>query len=320
MVDSSDRGGAAKRRRALRLKRRSIELGPLEAWLSQGRRVFHFENLQFSRHVLRTGLKLAGLLTRGEKNALRPVTRLVRFEFESLPAAFSGFRILHLSDLHIDGHPELADTIGKHVEKLEVDLTLLTGDYRFDVSGPCHNVYAGMRRVLPAIKSRYGIIGILGNHDFEEEVPELEAMGVRMLVNDAFELRLGSASIWLVGLDDPHYYGCSDLVSALNDVPRDAFKILLVHSPEIIPEAEAAGFQLYLCGHTHAGQVCVPVLGPILVHAGCPRAFIRGRWEYGRTQGYTSAGVGCSLLPVRFCCPPEIGVLELHRCDPSKSS
>src|SRR5690242_12680117 len=102
MVELSDPGEVARKKLALRLKRRSREVRPLEAWLSQGPAAFHFGNLQFSKHILRTALKLTGLLSRGEKNALRPVTRTIGFEFESLPAAFSGFKILHLSDLHID--------------------------------------------------------------------------------------------------------------------------------------------------------------------------------------------------------------------------
>src|ERR1051326_2720694 len=114
MVAVSEPGDAAKRRQALRLKRRSIEVRPLEGWLSQGRGIFHFENLQFSKHILRAALKLTGLLARGEANALRPVTNVIQFEFESLPVAFSGFRILHISDLHIDRSEEHTSELQSH--------------------------------------------------------------------------------------------------------------------------------------------------------------------------------------------------------------
>jgi len=126
-------------------------------------------------------------------------------------------------------------------------------------------------------------------------------------------LRRDRESAWVIGLDDPHYYGCDDLPAALRDVPSEAFKILLVHTPEIIKEAEEYGVDLYLCGHTHGGQICLPLIGPIVINANCSRAYARGVWKYKNLQGYTSPGVGTSGVPVRFFCPPEIGLIEL-RC------
>jgi predicted MPP superfamily phosphohydrolase len=134
-----------------------------------------------------------------------------------------------------------------------------------------------------------------------------------MLMNNALELRCGRESAWIIGVDDPHYYGCDDLPAALSDVPSEAFKILLVHTPEIITEAEEHGVDLYLCGHTHGGQICLPFIGPLIINANCPRAYARGVWKYKSLQGYTSPGVGTSGLSVRFFCPPEIGLIEL-RC------
>jgi hypothetical protein len=86
-----------------------------------------------------------------------------------------------------------------------------------------------------------------------------------------------------------------------------------VHTPEIIEAAALYGIDLYLCGHTHGGQICLPWIGPIIVNANCPRRFTQGVWRYKQVQGYTSAGVGTSGVPVRFFCPPEIALIEL-RC------
>ena len=169
------------------------------------------------------------------------------------------------------------------------------------------------RHADESVKARLGVVGILGNHDVSEEVPALERLGVRMLINEALEVRRGRESAWVIGVDDPHYYGCDDLPTALRAVPSDAFKILLVHTPELIQEAAAAGVDLYLCGHTHGGQVCLPVIGPLLINANCSRAYARGVWQYHTLQGYTNPGVGTSGVPVRFWCPPEIGLVEL-RC------
>ena len=124
--------------------------------------------------------------------------------------------------------------------------------------------------------------------------------------------------MWIAGVDDPHYYGCDDLPGALSDVPKDAFKVLLAHSPEMYREADAAGIHLYLCGHTHAGQIRLPkpfrdAWAAPFQNADCPREYTHGAWSHGALQGYTSAGVGTSLLPVRYNCPPEIIVIELRR-------
>lgn len=297
----------------LRLKRKSIELGHLEAWLTQGRGSFHFENVRALRSILRFGLRLTGLLSRGERNALTPLVRHIRFEFDHLPEGFCGFRILHLSDLHADALAGFAERLCERLRGLEADLCVLTGDYRFEVYGPCHNVYHNMEKIVRSITARYGIVGILGNHDFAEEALELERMGVRMLINESLEVKNGRSSLWLIGLDDPHYYGCDDLPGALRGVPEGAFKILLVHTPEMLEEAHQSGISLYLCGHTHGGQICLPLIGPLLVNASCPRKYTRGVWQYKSVKGYTSAGVGSSCVPVRFNCPPEIGLIEL-RC------
>ena len=126
-------------------------------------------------------------------------------------------------------------------------------------------------------------------------------------------IRKPRSSIWVAGVDDAWDYACADLPRALSGLPSSAFKVLWAHSPDIIGEAAAAGIQLFLCGHTHAGQIRLPLIGATLVPAQCERRFLQGRWKEGEMEGYTSSGVGCSLLPVRFGCPPEIGLIEL-RC------
>jgi predicted MPP superfamily phosphohydrolase len=294
-------------------KRQSIERGLLKTWSKRGRGSFQGDDHRALAALLRVALRVTGLRRRGEHNALTPVIRKIQLTYDNLPQSFCGFTLLHLSDLHADGLDGLADVLSERLSTLEVDLCVMTGDYRFRVNGPCHGVFPPMQRILRSINARLGVVGILGNHDASEEVPALERLGVRMLINEALELRRGRESAWVIGLDDPHFYGCDDLSAALRHVPSEAFKILLVHTPELIQEAEADGVDLYLCGHTHGGQICLPLIGPILTNANCPRAYARGLWKYKQLQGYTSPGVGASGVPVRFLCPPEIGLIEL-RC------
>ena len=264
-----------------------------------------------TRRLLKFGLQITGLYPTGLRNALAPVVRKIRLHFADLPAAFNGFQILHLSDLHIDGTDGLTEALLPILGGLNPDLCVITGDYRFDDEGPCEEIYARMRSILSSISSKHGIFGILGNHDASEMAFALEDMGMPMLINDAAEIRSGNASVWLVGVDDPFRYRCDDLASALASVPSEAFKILLAHTPELYRESSDRGIDLYLCGHTHAGQIRLPFIGSIRHHANCPKSYAHGNWKHGRTQGYTSAGTGCSMLPVRFNCPPEIVLIEL---------
>lgn len=273
--------------------------------------------LLYHRHtvtaLIRLALRCAGLYRRGLANARIPRVRELRFRVSNLPAPFDGFRILHIADLHIggiDGHPEL---LAGMVAELPADLCVFSGDYRFDVAGDCPPVYAGMKPILEGVRTRYGPFGILGNHDCSEMVAVLEGMGLRILVNESVEIRAGDASLWLAGTDDPHYFGCDDLPAALEGIPDGATTLLLAHSPELYREADEAGVDLYLCGHTHGGQLCLPRIGPIFHQAKCPRIFAAGSWRFGNVQGDTSRGVGCSLLATRYNCPPELCVVTLER-------
>lgn len=263
--------------------------------------------------ILKFGLQAMGLYRRGVENALSPVLRRLVLRLAKLPAAFDGFRLLHLSDFHIDENEPLAGRIVSLVSGLEADLCVFTGDYRFDVKGPCGAVYEPMRRVVASIRSGDGILGVLGNHDAAEIAFALEEMGVRMLVNEAVEIRRRGESIWVAGIDDPFDYRCDDLPAALANVPEDAFQILLAHTPDRYEQAARRGVNLYLCGHTHAGQIRLPLVGSIKHNSKTPREYSFGHWAARQMQGYTTAGIGCSALPVRYNCPPEAVLIELRR-------
>lgn len=264
------------------------------------------------RPYLKAGLQLAGLYDRGVKNALSPVIRNLQLHFRDLPPAFDEFQILHLSDFHIDGADGLAEALVPIVRELKPDVCVLTGDYRFEDHGPCEEVYPRMRSIVSSISAKEGIFGILGNHDVSEIAFGLEEMGVRMLINEAAEICRDHASLWLIGIDDPFDYQCDDLPGALAPVPPAGFKVLLTHTPELYESASERGIDLYLCGHTHAGQIRFPRIGSIRHNADCPKCYSYGHWHHHAMQGYTTSGVGCSSLPIRYNCPPEIVLLNLR--------
>jgi predicted MPP superfamily phosphohydrolase len=168
-----------------------------------------------------------------------------------------------------------------------------------------------MAKIVDVLQCKYGIFGVLGNHDFIEMVPDLEAMGIKILLNESAKIKKGDECFWIVGVDDSSTLNVHDLNKSLRDVPREAFKVLLAHSPDIFYDAASHMFDYYLCGHTHGGQICLPGGIPIITNASCPRDYIAGSWRFGKMEGYTSAGTGSSGLFVRFFCPPEITIHQL---------
>ncbi len=296
-------------RSSSRLKEWRASHDPLARWQV----LINFENV-ISHHLL-MGLtfKALGLYEKGLQNALDIKLREETFWFPGLPEAFDGFRILLLTDLHLDGMPGLTEKIIEQVKLLSVDLCLVGGDFRMETYGPIAPSLRHLRRLLPHIQAEQGILGVLGNHDCIEMAPDLEEAGMIMLINDAWPIEKKGHCIWIVGIDDPHYYRVHDLWKAFRDVPAEGFKIFLAHSPEAYNEATGFHPELYLCGHTHGGQIKLPNKGPIFTNSRAPRFTVAGRWNYKGMDGYTSTGAGASGIPLRFNCPGEITLLTLRR-------
>ena len=275
-------------------------------------------------------LALAGLAGRGRRNALA-VTFVQRpLELPSLPAAFEGFRVLHVSDPHFGADPALDDAIVASVTDVEHDLCVMTGDYRYRSFGPFETAIAGLARLRDALAAANvtgeAPIAVLGNHDSIEMVPSMEALGIRVLLNECATLRRGDASLHVAGVDDPRYYRLDDLPRALaartpgrdgvepdgrgaSEATDGATTILLAHSPECADAAAVTGCDAYLCGHTHGGQICLPGGRVVMRNARAPLERLSGAWRIDRMRGYTSSGLGVSIATARFHCPPE---LTLH--------
>ena len=118
--------------------------------------------------------------------------------------------------------------------------------------------------------------------------------------------------MYLTGVDDVHFFYSPAAHEALQ-ASHSGFRIAAVHSPEAADVAAAAGVRLYLCGHTHGGQICLPGGRPLLTRLGRCRGFARGLWQCGEMVGFTSTGAGYSGIPIRFNCPPEVARITLKR-------
>jgi predicted MPP superfamily phosphohydrolase len=276
-----------------------------------GRTLLHPENIHYLRAVMQGLLWPLGLYALGKRNARRFRVVEQPWQLRRLPDAFRGFRLLHLSDLHADLDPGIVDALVERLRPLDYDACVLTGDFRAQTYGDWAPAMRETARVVAALRGP--VYGVLGNHDFLEFVPALEAMGVRMLVNERVELARGGEVIHLLGVDDPHFYETDNFERVLAGIPQCATKILLSHSAETYRKALASGCDLLLAGHTHGGQICLP--GGIIpwLNAEHPRWMARGPWQYHDLQGYTSTGCGASVIPVRFFCPPQIVVHTLDR-------
>jgi len=257
--------------------------------------------------------KLTGLQERGKQNTLNIQVNEQTFGFTTLPENFDNFRILLLTDLHLDGLEGLCDRLISQIRNIEIDLCLIAGDIRMKTYGPTAPCLRHLRCLLPYVKSRHGILGVLGNHDCIEMTPDFEESGMIMLINDSWKINENGESIWIVGVDDPHYYKVDDAQQAFRNIPENDFKIFLAHSPEAYKSAADFNPQLYLCGHTHGGQICLPGRGPIFTNSRAPRFTANGNWQYKEMMGYTSQGVGASGVPLRFNCPGEVSLITLRR-------
>ena len=269
------------------------------------------KNWYLSTTIIRPALIATGLYWRARKNAEDIKIRHHDIRSPKLPASFEGFTILHLSDLHADLSDGAMRRLVELLPTISYDICVLTGDYRAKTFGPYQAAVEGLARVRAHLEGP--VYGVLGNHDTIRMVPVLEEIGVRMLLNESEVIERGGNHIHLVGIDDAHYYRMDNIEKAASGVPVGEFSILLSHTPEIYRQAAHAGFNLMLSGHTHGGQICLPGAIPIVLDSVLPRRMGAGAWTYHDMTGYTSAGVGSCILPVRLNCPPEIALHRLLR-------
>ena len=279
--------------------------------LGLGINLLHIENWYSVPSLIRLSLKACGLYERARGNAETVLLRENTIVSAALPAEFDGFTILQISDMHVDMCAGAMRSVAALVPDLRYEICVLTGDYRGRTFGSFEATLAGVERVRQHLKPP--IYGVLGNHDTIQMVPGMEAMGIRMLLNECDVIERGGARLYLAGIDDAHYFRVDNIEKAASAIPDGAYSILLSHTPEIYRQAAYADFRLLLAGHTHGGQICLPGGVPITLDSVLPRRLGAGAWRYYKMDGYTSVGAGSSILPVRLNCPPEITLHHLRR-------
>lgn len=247
----------------------------------------------------------------------------IALKLPRLPRNFSGLRVAHISDIHMGGwmNLERLQHVGELIIAERPDILVITGDFVIgskpgDVS---QQMIQDLITGLSHLAKRVPTFAVLGNHDYWTGVAgihyALAASGIRNLTNTVFTLRRENANLHICGVDDiwEGQVRLDEVISRLDD---DSAAILLAHEPDFADTSAATGrFDLQLSGHSHGGQVVLPLLGPpILPYLG--RKYPLGLYKVGEMFQYTNRGLGTGRLAIRINCPPEVAIFVLESTTP----
>jgi predicted MPP superfamily phosphohydrolase len=244
------------------------------------------------------------------------------FAIANLPDAFQNFRIVQISDIHLEEYTEtwFLEEIVRQTNTLQADLVLITGDFvsrgplalpvSWRAAGACAEILSGL-----SAPQRYAI---LGNHDrsvgASRVIEPLQAHGTPVLVNSFVPIERGSDRIWICGSDDVEG-GQPDLDLSIPADPR-APVLFLCHEPDyvdrILQHPRFKLMDLMLSGHSHGGQIRLPFIGPLILPP-LGKKYTEGLYRFGRMQLYVNRGIGTVGLPLRLNCPAEITHITLVR-------
>jgi predicted MPP superfamily phosphohydrolase len=295
-------------------KRREIERGRYLVGPTGRRSRFSGMTYNALLALFGLGLRLTPFHAIGRRNALDIRLRRHDIRISGLPTRFDGYRLLHVSDSHFDVCPELVERTRDLVAGLEADLLVFTGDTLGYSDTPAGRAADLLAKALEGANILGHRLAILGNHDPTEMVAELERIGFDVLVNRTLEVRRGEDRLLVTGLDDVHSFYTQQAMGTLTRA-IEGCAIALVHSSELADHAAAAGYSLYLSGHTHGGQIALPGGRPMITHLSRCRHTAVGIWRHDRLIGYTSCGLGVSPPGVRFNTRGEVALLTLRCAD-----
>ncbi len=236
------------------------------------------------------------------------------------PGVGRGCRLAFVSDLHLGPttSPRVLEAAFVELRKSRPDALVLGGDYVFLDATPAR--LSALAALVASVECPVKI-AVLGNHDLWTDdraiVETLSGAGAEVLVNQSVRLPSPWADVAVVGLDDP-WAGDCDAEAALATPDGEAFRIVVCHSPDGLLRMGESGFDLFLAGHTHGGQVASP-WGPIVMsHGRMCRRYPAGLGAFNNQRVVVSRGVGGIEVPVRTYAPPDILLIELERFEGSE--
>jgi predicted MPP superfamily phosphohydrolase len=260
----------------------------------------------------------AGEIARHEVDVVNTTIRI-----NHLPSAFHGFRIVQISDIHLDEftEPFFLEHVVHRINELAPDLVLVTGDFvtrgSLTFIDSRHAAYRSAE-ILSTLKTPQ-VYAILGNHDVGVSAPlvigALESKKIPVLVNQYVPIERAGSRIWLCGSDDAGTRR-PDLDLTIPEKP-DGPVVLMVHEPDyvdvVVRHPRGKSVDLMLSGHSHGGQVRIPFYGPLILPP-MGQKYVMGHFQFDSLQLYVNRGLGAVGLPFRFDCPPE---LTIHTLQPA---
>ncbi|MEO0598011.1 MAG: metallophosphoesterase [Chloroflexota bacterium] len=239
----------------------------------------------------------------------------ISIPIDNLPSSFEGYRIAHISDLHMDSWLHRADIlrVSAMIRQQAPDLIVMTGDF---VTLRVGNKHEDMQFALADFSAPDGVLAVLGNHDHWHNAGQvreiLRSVGIHELCNAYTVIEHEGNKLYVAGVDTMRFQQ-GDLTPILATMPADAPAILLAHEPDFaLQSAPTKRFALQLSGHTHAGQIQLPPFG-ILKKPRNGEIYSEGLYRVtDRMAVYVTRGIGSTGIPVRLFCPPEITMITLQ--------
>jgi predicted MPP superfamily phosphohydrolase len=226
----------------------------------------------------------------------------------NLPSSLEGVTAAQLSDIHLGEISRVQRRMLEQLVALHPDLVLVTGDLVDD------DVAIGeLADLLGSYKPRLGTWAVPGNRDHKAGAVDalrqaLASMNMQLLINQSAQVE---DRFWIVGVDDPSE-GRDDVAGAVGDVPAQAIRILLAHAPNIVERLGGISFELILAGHTHGGQVNLPLMRNQWLQDDSARRYPAGFYSLGGSRLYVNRGIGTHYFPIRIGARPEITLFTLH--------
>ena len=233
----------------------------------------------------------------------------ISINVHALPKRFEGMTIAQLSDIHHCKYVsrEFIKNCVRKVNALSPDIVALTGDFVYGSK----EFISSVAEELSELKAKEGVFAVLGNHDNKDETTgALAEKGIRVLINEHIPLYRKKDYLFIAGVDDL-WAGKLNIETTLNGTD-DRPKILLCHNPDAIEKIKHTNVDFVMAGHTHGGQVCLPLYGPPVVYSKFGARYASGLFHEGKTIMYVNKGIGVSNFPIRFFARPEITLFTLQ--------
>jgi predicted MPP superfamily phosphohydrolase len=255
----------------------------------------------------------------------------LHINLDNLPTVFNGFKIGQITDIHA-GPLVPRDLIKEGVDLVmssQPDLIVLTGDFINGATKILWTTYGRFKEKhyqycieeLSRLNAPLGVFACLGNHDFwsgpevaDKVANGLKNIGVRVLRNESQALKRGDESLEIIGVDD-YWGGSYSLSNALKEVPERTCRILISHNPDVNEDIEnlKENIDLIISGHTHGGQIVLPLVGALYMPSPFGQKYLAGLVRDGNRQTYVSRGLGLFFVPIRLNCSPDVSVLTLSQ-------